>query len=53
VQHLDRKQLNELLLRVAPQYPVLARGIEVMAERLEYRELWEALQHARSASSAE
>lgn len=49
VQHLDRKQLNELLLRVAPQHPVLARGIEAMAERLEYRELWQALQQARSA----
>jgi signal transduction histidine kinase len=49
VQHLDRKQLNELLLRLAPRQPVLARGIEAMAERLEYRELWEALQQARAA----
>ena len=52
VQHLDRHQLNELLLRVAPQHPVLARGIEAMAERLQYRELWEALQQARGAPAA-
>jgi signal transduction histidine kinase len=51
VQHLDRKGLNELLLRVAPPHPALARSIEAMAERLEYRELWEALQQARSANA--
>ena len=50
VQHLDRNQLNELLQRVAPQHPVLARGIEAMAERLEYRELWDALQQARGTA---
>jgi signal transduction histidine kinase len=49
VQHLDRHQLNGLLQQLAPQHPVLARGIEAMAEQLQYRELWEALQQARNA----
>ena len=42
--HLDRRRLGGLLAEIERGQPQLARVISGMAERLEYKELWDLLQ---------